>query len=72
MSNLKNDLDEYLLLQSDQKKTFKMPDIKMPEIKNIFRKKEENPANNWLKDTQESCFPKLVLKTVKIKDFFFI
>lgn len=64
MANLKNDLDEYLLLQSDQKKTFKldikMPTIKVPEIKNLFGKSEPAEANSWLKDTQESCCPKLV------------
>lgn len=62
MANLKNDLDEYLLLQSDQKKTFKI-DMKMPsmpEIKNLFGKSEPQEANSWLKDTQESCCPKLV------------
>lgn len=32
MANLKSDLDQYLLLQSDQKKNFKM-DLKMPSIK---------------------------------------
>lgn len=64
MANLKNDLDEYLLLQSDQKKSFKidmkMPTIKVPEIKNLFGKSEPQEANSWLKDTQESCCPKLV------------
>lgn len=62
MANLKNDLDEYLLLQSDQKKTFKI-DMKMPslpEMKNLFGKSEPQEANGWLKDTQESCCPKLV------------
>lgn len=62
MANLKNDLDEYLLLQSDQKKTFKI-DMKMPsmpEMKNLFGKSEPQEANSWLKDTQESCCPKLV------------
>lgn len=62
MTNLKNDLDEYLLLQSDQKKSFKidmkMPTIKVPEIKSFFARPE--PENSWLQDTQESCCPKLV------------
>lgn len=64
MTNLKNDLDEYLLLQSDQKKSFKidmkMPTIKVPEIKSFFGRKEPEEANSWLQDTQESCCPKLV------------
>lgn len=66
MANLKQDLDEYLLLQSDQKKSFridmKMPGLKVPEIKNLFGKSQPEEANSWLKDTQESCFPKLVCK----------
>lgn len=64
MANLKQDLDEYLLLQSDQKKSFKidmkMPTIKLPEIKKLFSNNEPQEANSWLKDTQESCCPKLV------------
>lgn len=77
MSNLKNDLDEYLLLQSDQKKSFKidmkMPTIKVPEIKSFFGRKEPEEANSWLQDTQESCCPKLVrfcLKLPKITTLF--
>lgn len=63
--NLKDDLDEYLLLQSDQKKNFKidikMPTLKVPEIKNLFGKSAEPEANSWLQDTQDSCCPKLVV-----------
>lgn len=65
MANLKQDLDEYLLLQSDQKKTnfkidMKMPTIKVAEIKNLFGKSQPEEANGWLQDTRESCCPKLV------------
>lgn len=64
MADLKRDLDEYLLLQSDQKKTFKMdlkmPTIKVPEIGKLFRKTEQPEVNGWLKETQNSCCPKLV------------
>ncbi|EDW03969.1 protein transport protein SFT2 [Drosophila grimshawi] len=62
MSNLKQDLDEYLLLQSDQKKNFnvKLPQIKVPGLTNIFSRNADQPeANSWLKDTQDSCCPKL-------------
>ena len=64
MANLKDDLDQYLLLQSDQKKTFKM-ELKMPSIKvssGLFRmnNSEPEPANGWLRDAQDSCCPKLV------------
>ena len=65
MASLKHDLDEYLLLQSDQKKTnfkidMRMPTIKVPEIKNLFGKNQPQEANGWLKETQDSCCPKLV------------
>ncbi|XP_068144468.1 vesicle transport protein SFT2C [Drosophila tropicalis] len=61
MSNLKQDLDEYLLLQSDQKKNFnvKIPQIKVPSLGSIFSSNSEPEANSWLKDTQDSCCPKL-------------
>lgn len=62
MANLKQDLDEYLLLQSDQKKNFgiKMPEIKVPEFGKLFSRNETTPeANSWLKETQDSCCPKL-------------
>lgn len=62
MANLKQDLDEYLLLQSDQKKNFgiKMPEIKVPEFGKLFSRNETAPeANSWLKETQDSCCPKL-------------
>lgn len=65
MANLKHDLDEYLLLQSDQKKTnfkidMKMPSLKVPEIKNLFGKSQPQEVNGWLEETKESCCPKLV------------
>ena len=65
MANLKDDLDQYLLLQSDQKKSFKM-DIKMPQMptggrfSKFFGKTEQAEANSWLKDAQDSCCPNLV------------
>lgn len=64
MANLKDELDQYLLLQSDQKKNFKldmkMPVIKVPEIKSLFGKSQPAEANGWLQDTTDSCCPKLV------------
>lgn len=67
MANLKDDLDEYLLLQSDQKKSsaggfkldMKMPSLKVPTVKNLFGQSEPVEANSWLKETSESCCPKL-------------
>ncbi|XP_043662275.1 protein transport protein SFT2 [Drosophila teissieri] len=56
MSNLKSDLDEYLLLQSDQKKpSF---NVKLPQLKVPFFSSSDPEANSFLKDT-DSCFPKL-------------
>lgn len=66
MANLKDDLDQYLLLQSDQKKKFnvKVPQLKVPEFGNIFSRNTEPEANSWLKETQDSCCPKLVSKFI--------
>lgn len=66
MANLKDDLDQYLLLQQDQKKTsfkidMKMPTLKVSDVKNLFGKSQQAPeANGWLQDTRDSCCPKLV------------
>lgn len=65
MANLKSDLDQYLLLQSDQKKNFKM-ELKMPSIKmptsGLFRMNNSEPEtpNGWLSSAKDSCCPKLV------------
>ncbi|XP_063699661.1 uncharacterized protein LOC134830191 [Culicoides brevitarsis] len=57
MANLKTDLDQYLLLQSDQKKTnFSIPKISTP----TFRWFRRDPENSWLQqDGQQECCPKL-------------
>lgn len=74
MANLKDDLDQYLLLQSDQKKNFKI-DIKMPQMSSsgrfarLFGKTEQPEANSWLKDAQDSCCPNLV--SFFLINFFF-
>lgn len=67
MANLKDELDQYLLLQSDQKKTnfkidMKMPTLKVSDVKNLFGKSQPAEANGWLQDTRDSCCPKLVSK----------
>ncbi|KAH8262173.1 hypothetical protein KR038_006246 [Drosophila bunnanda] len=61
MSSLKSDLDEYLLLQSDQKKSFnvKLPQLKVPSLGFFTKGAEPEVQNSWLKDTQDSCCPKL-------------
>lgn len=58
MANLKQDLDEYLLLQSDQKKNFNLPKISTPTFQ-WFRRRD--PENSFLQDaSQQDCCPKLV------------
>ncbi|XP_055386284.1 uncharacterized protein LOC129615211 [Condylostylus longicornis] len=62
MANLKDELDEYLLLNSEQKKTFKIglkiPSIRGTDVGKLFRNNEPE-ANSWLEETQNSCCPKL-------------
>lgn len=57
MANLKQDLDEYLLLQSDQKKSFSVPKIGTPNVFRWFRREET--SNSWLQDNSQDCCPKL-------------
>ncbi|KAL1378204.1 hypothetical protein pipiens_015752 [Culex pipiens pipiens] len=70
MADLKKDLDEYLLLQSDQKKNFKLEMPRMPSIPTpglvgkLFGKGQEPEANSWLKDTQDSCCPNRIQRIV--------
>lgn len=64
MADLKKDLDEYLLLQSDQKKNFKltMPAIPLqkPNISNWFRREEPPEDESWYQETKKQCCPSLV------------
>ncbi|KAJ8930250.1 hypothetical protein NQ314_016978 [Rhamnusium bicolor] len=61
MVDLKKDLDEYLLLQSDQKKSFKlqMPGIQKPNITGWFRKEQPEEDNTWFQETKKECCPSL-------------
>lgn len=69
MVDLKKDLDEYLLLQSDQKKSFKlqMPAIQKPNITGWFRKEEPEEDTSWFRETKKGCCPSLVSKTLIVK-----
>lgn len=62
MVDLKKDLDEYLLLQSDQKKSFKLqiPSMQKPNISNWFKKEEPPEDNSWFQETKKGCCPTLV------------
>lgn len=63
--DLKKDLDEYLLLQSDQKKSFKLtiPNIQKPQWFNRAPHQEEDET--WFQQTKkgccEGCCPTLVI-----------
>lgn len=62
MVDLKKDLDEYLLLQSDQKKSFKLqiPSIQKPNIGAWFKKEEPAEDASWFQETKKDCCPTLV------------
>lgn len=63
MVDLKKDLDEYLLLQSDQKKSYKiqMPTIQKPNITNWFKRNETTEEQStWFQETKKECCPSLV------------
>lgn len=66
MVDIKKDLDEYLLLQSDQKKSFKlqMPTIQKPNLRNWFKKDQTaetaDEGNSWFQETKKDCCPSLV------------
>ncbi|XP_050299070.1 uncharacterized protein LOC126737973 [Anthonomus grandis grandis] len=63
MVDLKKDLDEYLLLQSDQKKNFKlsMPAIPLqkPNVSSWFRKEQTEENETWFQETKKECCPSL-------------
>ncbi|KAB0791884.1 hypothetical protein PPYR_12576 [Photinus pyralis] len=60
MADLKKDLDQYLLLQNDQKKSFKlqMPTIQKPNFSN-WLKSESQEEETWFASTQKQCCPSL-------------
>ncbi|KAL3274659.1 hypothetical protein HHI36_016039 [Cryptolaemus montrouzieri] len=60
MADLKKDLDQYLLLQSDQKKSYKLqiPTLQKPSLPNWF-KKEEPVEQSWFQETKRECCPSL-------------
>ncbi|CAG9767077.1 unnamed protein product [Ceutorhynchus assimilis] len=63
MVDLKKDLDEYLLLQSDQKKNFKltMPAIPLqkPNVANWFKKDQPQEDESWFRETKKEYCPSL-------------
>lgn len=61
MAELKKDLDEYLLLQSDQKKSFKfqIPTIQKPNLSN-WLKTDPPEDESWFQERKKQCCPSLV------------
>lgn len=62
MADLKKDLDQYLLLQSDQKKSFKiqMPSvsgIRKPDVSNWFNR---DATQNREEPSRWNCCPSMV------------
>ncbi|XP_044740756.1 protein transport protein SFT2 [Chrysoperla carnea] len=61
MADLKKDLDEYLLLQSDTKKSFKIPSFQKPDIKGWFNRSQstDDVEGSWFRETQKDCCPSM-------------
>lgn len=65
MADIKKDLDEYLLLKSETKKSFKLPSlssIPKPKFTGWFHKEptEELTNNKWFQESQHECCPSMV------------
>ncbi|KAK5641652.1 hypothetical protein RI129_010199 [Pyrocoelia pectoralis] len=60
MADLKKDLDHYLLLQNDQKKSFKLqiPTIQKPNFSN-WLKSESQEEETWFESTKKQYCPSL-------------
>lgn len=60
MANLKNDLDEYMLMNEERKSTGYKLNIKMPKLPSVFGgNSESNTSNNWLNDDESGWCPKM-------------
>ncbi|KAK4874118.1 hypothetical protein RN001_013478 [Aquatica leii] len=61
MAELKKELDQYLLLQSDQKKSFKLqiPSIKKPGLPNWLKSESQPEEETWFQETKKQCCPSL-------------
>lgn len=61
MANLKNDLDEYMLMNEERKATSYKLNLNMPKLPSIFGGNTENTSNNsWLNSDDDSGWcPKL-------------
>lgn len=64
MVDIKKDLDEYMLLQSDTKKSFKVtiPSLPKTDIRGWLsgNTSTENEDGSWFQETQRDCCPTMV------------
>lgn len=63
--DLKRDLDEYLLLQSDQKKSFNnfkftLPTLQRPTLPN-WTGRGQAEDESWFRESSSGCCPSLVI-----------
>lgn len=60
MANLKDDLDEYMLMNEERKSTGYKLNIKMPKLPAMLGGTSESSSNNnWLKEDDNGWCPKL-------------
>ncbi|CAO1355632.1 unnamed protein product [Diamesa hyperborea] len=61
MSDLKRDLDEYMLLQEERKSSNFKVNFTMPKIKNPFSNSESSTSNSWLNsnENEDTWCPKM-------------
>ncbi|XP_066137737.1 uncharacterized protein [Euwallacea fornicatus] len=63
MADLKKDLDEYLLLQSDQKKNFKLTipaiPLQKPNVTGWFKREQPQDNESWFQETRKEYCPSL-------------
>lgn len=60
MANLKNDLDEYMLMNEERKATgFKLNMPKMPKLPFVGTSEPSSSNNSWLNDDDNGWCPKL-------------
>lgn len=62
MTDLKRDLDEYMLLQEERKSSNFKVNFNIPKIKNPFSNSESSTSNSWLNsnENEDTWCPKMV------------
>lgn len=61
MSNLKEDLDTYMLMNEERKATGFKLNLNMPKLPSVFggNSSNTNTSNSWLNETDDGWCPKL-------------